>query len=521
MKGFDMAGGVTLKAFWEYAPYGRPQLYPPLLHILMLFLLKIGFTEIFIARFTSFIMFPLTLIIIWYVIRDIFDKETAFYSVVILGSLSYFFWQSAVTSAASLAQIIGIILFYSIEKNKKIAVPILMTFMLYSHLVIPHLYVLSFLVYSLFRKQRKKIILISLAISYILFLPWLLHIALNLNYLNPGSGHPNSISSIHLLLWLFAGFGIYFSIKKKGKYLYPFFLLLSLIPIAFSSYTDRFWNAHSFIPLSILAGIGVASLRRWSEKNLKPVFHKSSIKFIRTTILALLLASILFNPFLAIGKEKIKLSSSPSTLISLIKANERGVLVRWRGGTLLNKENVALAEFIKKNTQPDETIFIQNENGSLSDLITAYSGRFVSSGMLHEVKPYKIPKPTECSILIVPNRAQNIPSILKKNFYKIGDTPEYTILRNKMNTEKVDVEKPVVPYMICFILIFLAIILIIYDFSKKNKKKFRNILIFLLIFMLFTLTLSLYNSSVELPQGIPQPLQGNKPPQGIHPKGRH
>src|SRR5512136_318206 len=50
-QGFSDAGGWVGRAFWEYAPYGRPHLYPPFFHILELFLYKSGLDFITIARF--------------------------------------------------------------------------------------------------------------------------------------------------------------------------------------------------------------------------------------------------------------------------------------------------------------------------------------------------------------------------------------------------------------------------------------------------------------------------------------
>jgi len=36
VKGFEIANGIVFHDFWEYAPGGRPHLYPPFFHILIL-----------------------------------------------------------------------------------------------------------------------------------------------------------------------------------------------------------------------------------------------------------------------------------------------------------------------------------------------------------------------------------------------------------------------------------------------------------------------------------------------------
>ena len=69
MLGYNTAGGYTTYGFWEYAPVGRPHLYPPLLHFLMLALYKAGLPKMFIARLSNFIMFPLALVSMWQIGR--------------------------------------------------------------------------------------------------------------------------------------------------------------------------------------------------------------------------------------------------------------------------------------------------------------------------------------------------------------------------------------------------------------------------------------------------------------------
>ena len=496
MEGFNITGGVVVNSFWEFAPFGRPHLYPPLLHIFMLFLLKLGFKEIFIARFTSFIMFPLTLFTLWYVLREIFDSETALYSVIFLGSLSYFFWQSSVTSAASLTQIIGLFVWYSIEKNKKFASALLMTLMLYSHLTLSHLYVFSFFLYSFFKKgKERKFILLSILVSYILFSPWLFNIISNFEYLNLRSPSMDKLHYIHIILWIFALFGIFFSVKKKRRYIFPLLLLISLAPIIFL-YPDRFWNAHSFIPLSILAGVGLSSLRRWSEKNLNPTYHKNSICFIRIAIFILILSISLSDSILVFGKNKLRIEKAPSTIIALITAERGNVSVRGPRGTLLTEENIRLVNFLKENTDEHDTIFIQN--GILSNLITGLGKRFGSSGMFHEVKPYRYPKPEDCSIVLIPVSHKTPTNFLNNNhFREIGEVSGYKIFKNTDAVPQIEVEKPVISTSFAFVLVFLFLSISFYDTVRKNRKDFKILMTFLVIFFLLILLLSFYDPSIK------------------------
>ena len=68
-KAFDLANGIVLHDFWEYAPMGRPHLYPPLFHILILFFMKISIKTEFLMKLISFLMFPILQVTSWIVFR--------------------------------------------------------------------------------------------------------------------------------------------------------------------------------------------------------------------------------------------------------------------------------------------------------------------------------------------------------------------------------------------------------------------------------------------------------------------
>ncbi|MFA6356758.1 MAG: hypothetical protein WCY23_06595, partial [Candidatus Omnitrophota bacterium] len=53
MRGFDAAGGIVGRAFWELAPIGQPLLYPPIFHLLLLALYKTGIGILAVARLAS------------------------------------------------------------------------------------------------------------------------------------------------------------------------------------------------------------------------------------------------------------------------------------------------------------------------------------------------------------------------------------------------------------------------------------------------------------------------------------
>ncbi len=476
MQGYNLAGGITKNAYWEFAPFGRPQLYPPLLHLLMLILYKFRVSLVFLAKFTSFIMFPLTLLTEWWVAKKVFNSEIALFSIVSLGSIYQFFWHSSVLSAAALTQILGLLSFLAIEKDKKFASPVLITLMLYSHIAIPYFYFTAFLLYALLRKEKRKLILVSLFISAILFSPWLIHLVSHLSFIrirsSVGKGTVPLTMHLYLWIWLFGIIGIVAAIRKRKEFLFPLILFVVLIPIAFT-YKQRFFEIHGLIPLSILAGIGISHLLQ--------ITKNKKIILIFTILLALFLGFT--SPVVNVAYRNVRAGWDQPLALALIKninPRHNGNLqqkpaqkinikppVLYPRKSIMTKSNIQLAQFLSKNTKAGSTTYVPD--GPLADFIFAFGKRSVSSGMLGEVKPYKRPFPQDCAYLLIPGNVLGVPPPMDKTFNRITFTNGFTIFKNKRPVNKVFPEKSVFPNWLSFILIVISAIIIALDFMKKRR----------------------------------------------------
>ena len=479
MQGYNLAGGITKNAYWEFAPFGRPQLYPPLLHLLMLILYKFHLSLPFIAKFTSFIMFPVTLLAEWCVVKKVFGSKIALFSIVLLGSIYQFFWHSSVLSAAALSQILGLLAFLAVEKDKKFASITLITLMLYSHIAIPYFYFTAFLLYALLRKEKRRLILISLLVSAILFSPWLIHLATHLSFIHMrnslGKGTVPLTVYLYLWLWLFGIVGAVTAIKKRKEFLFPLILFIVLIPIAFT-YRQRFFEIHGLIPLSILAGIGVSYL-------LQLIRNKKNI-LILTILLALFLGFtspavngayknvhiVLDQPFAFAmikninpvnGRHKANFPQKPVQRPDIMPP------VLYPKKSVMTKNNVQLAQFLNKNTEAGSTIYVPD--GPLADFIFAFSKRPVSSGMLSEVKPYKRPFPQDCQYFLIPGDVLNVPPPMNTTFDRVTFVYGFTMFKNETLVKKVLPEKPVFPNWLSFILIAISAIIILLDFLRIRR----------------------------------------------------
>ncbi|MFQ6121255.1 MAG: hypothetical protein ACE5KE_15370, partial [Methanosarcinales archaeon] len=259
MRGFDMANGIVLHDFWEFAPVGRPHIYPPFIHVIMLLFYRLGLDILTIGRIISFSMFPLSLITVWFFMREIFETKSAFYSVLLLSIPFQWFWSQTTANAVALVLVLTPLLFYFIEKKKKIVSVVLMTFSLYSHLGMPHIVTIALILYGFHRREKRNMIFTILGVSYLLYLPWGLHVLKNLDVINPGIryfSHVDYYVEIHIILLLLALFGIYICYKNKEEY----YLLPSLffaMFLIFPRYPSRFCF-HAILPLAMLGSIPIA-----------------------------------------------------------------------------------------------------------------------------------------------------------------------------------------------------------------------------------------------------------------------
>ncbi len=300
-QGYIRAGGIVTWDYWDFAPQGRPQIYPPLLHLLMSIPLKLGISQEAVGTTVSLIMFPLIMLSMWWMIRQLFSSRQAFYSMLILLIPYTFFWQTAVTSAASMVLLLTPLIFLSMERERWVTPAILLAFCLYSHLVLGHLVALALAIYVIHRRKRWRSVAKILAVAYLLYLPWGINVLLHLDSFSISEAGGN-IYSIHLFIWLMALLALPLCYIKKGRHYLLVSYFVSMIPIAFF-YPNRFWDGHVLLPLAMLGGVTLSTL----HEGLMNLFtgirdlegHKKVVTFVCLGIV--LLPMLIIDPVIAFG----------------------------------------------------------------------------------------------------------------------------------------------------------------------------------------------------------------------------
>ena len=213
MAGFRDAGGVVLRDFWEYAPLGRPHLYPPLFPVVLLALVKSGLNVLFVLRLVSTAIFPMLLGSIAWVITKLYDDKRAFWTV-LAASLPYTFFLNVITAIpASLALIILIFIFFAVETKRTICAILLLGLSFYTHGALPWFIILTLLIYTVLQRKNFKFTLAVISGGLILGSPWLVHMIANRSYFLAVNSHINRYFEANPFLYIAAFMP--FSVMKR------------------------------------------------------------------------------------------------------------------------------------------------------------------------------------------------------------------------------------------------------------------------------------------------------------------
>jgi len=450
MKGFAAAGGYVTHAFWEYAPFGRPHLYPPLFHLFLLILYKLGLSVITVARSANFLMPIIMLSSIWFVARRLLNSRIAFFALLIASSVYSFYLATITTIPAMLAMICGLFGYYFVERRRPVAALTCMIACFYLHLVVPWVMGAALLLYGLLERQKRKECFIAVAGGITAATPLLYHQLRNLPFLSTHTVAQDLCLEINLLLCLSAVIGIIYVLRQKGCYRYFTALFVISIPFAWM-HPYRYFGGEGVFALIFLGALGVESVFSYLQKN----FHR--FIFTGTAIILFFMVS----PTLMIDRGSPKFVPVNSTFSNSVFGDSyythsflRSVYNEKRYGQVVSVVNKSSAE--------DEILF--SNNAFFVGIVGAITGRATSTAMFHEVRPLIVFDRIAAARLIVwaknpENLTQEPLEIIEKyKLEKIADTELAFIYRNNNTVSRRHIPPPFVPEMIAYALIGITII---------------------------------------------------------------
>jgi hypothetical protein len=387
-----LLGYVPTWDFWEFAPVGRPNLYPPLIQVIMAEIMKVDGGDVLLAaKIVKVAIYPLLAFCLWWSTRKFAGYKAAFYTMLVFMGGVTLLAEGYEILPLTIVIALSCVLFWTFTQKKLITSIILLSVSLWLHLSMPLLIVAVLAVFSIIRRHEGYLPFFAkvAGVSLLLYSPWLIHILGNLKWL-AGVVSPLGLF-IPLLIWIVGLPGTIYMVKYYKNNSFIFFLLaVALVPM-FISYGNLFW-VYILIPFSFFAGITVSKFigsrkGRWKKANavLIVILALSSITFAPVVgeSLDVFIHSLNSPPFLY-PSAPYYLASWPSNLMGLTPINYDPT------GNIDPVGNIAFyylaSLWISVNTQPYQPIcVVGGMAGVNSVMITAFSGRPTTDGSFLEV----------------------------------------------------------------------------------------------------------------------------------------
>ncbi len=464
---FNRCAGIPAISLWEYAPYGRPHLYPPLLHILMLIVFKANANILTTARIFEFLVFPSMLCMIFITIKSIFNCRLAFWSVLIASSMYSFYLSSVDFLAASLAFCLGLLVFYSLERKRIIAASIFMALAFYSHVSISFFFLVALIIYGVMLKEQLRNVLKIALVSLFLYLPLLIHQLRHLAFFDPHRVREGFPFELNICVYSLASIGTFLAIRKKKKFL--FFIALVLAGVVFLPLRYRILSGQGMIGIIFLAAL---TLDFFYDKFINKDSKISQM--LRSLIYVVIVFSIIFliSPTVSIQGSDAKFNLVGSTYINIIPSQE----VRERTNELsiyLPKAFSPVIKVVKEQTESHELIASNFEY--IAGFISVFSQRATTSAMLPEIRPFRDINPFRHAKLIIwlkdPERMLLEPERLIKalELIKVAETDIFFIYKNPRVSSSERSSENVIAYSVAIAFLFIVLAIATFDLYVRRN----------------------------------------------------
>jgi hypothetical protein len=468
MKGFNLAGGFVTSSFWEFSPAGRPHLYPPVLHILMVGLSSFGLSDFTVGRLVEVMIYPMLLFTVWRVMRKLYSPRFAFLILVIWSSVYSLYLYSVTRPAFTLAFILALWLFYGLERKNVLGSILLMGLCFYTHTVMAMILWAAVLLYGLMRKPFLRLSLKVCLWGIVLALPFLIHIISASAFLKMVSLHENVYWEIDLVVYIMAGGGFFLLKKNQGKNLIPLSLFLASAPFVFT-HSARFLSGHGMIALVWLAALCVDDM---IER-----FHQRSKSFFSLIFSAGLVFVFfqLISPVLYMNHAdkdmKIKFFDRPLNhyLWSRPIEETRGIENPIYFEKFLNP----IVEQINRYTVPGEMIW-SNFN-YFSGLLAILTDRYTSDAMLPEVRAYGWLDPIRVARISIwlkeddgSDPREMLRVVQRYGLVEVAREELAILYLNPTAEFKQSVRAALIPNSILFMMLGFCLLIVVYDFVRKR-----------------------------------------------------
>lgn len=370
-KGFISSGGWVGWSWWDYAPMGRPQVYPPGYHFILAAMIMSGIDGLSAVRLTEVLIVPLFFLTVWGVVRKHGPALLSFIFLLVLSGFFSFYSSVSANIPASLALMLGFLSWHFIIKEKWKAALVMLTFCAYTHSGIFWIFFLSLL--FLFPENRDRKALLKLTVFLAVFVsPLLIHYFTYRSYIN--FCFLKEIHFIHFSPVIIIPGILCMAINRRWDKLNLLFLGYSAGGLLiFFKYPYRFFSAQGVIGLAFFTALLIYGLLSRIESGNKKMF------FSGLTILYL----FFLNSTVDLEDNRPRLNTVNSTYSNFLTGKVYRLLefssLYWPG--YYNP----VIEAINSNTRPND--IIAGNFPIISQIFSSLTNRANSNPMLYEVAP--------------------------------------------------------------------------------------------------------------------------------------
>jgi len=255
------AGGPIAYEWWQYAPVGRPHLYPPVLHLVLAALLTASCPPLATIRLVSAVLPPLLLLSLWAAVRRLLSPTTALAALLAALTPFAFHLHSAITLAATLGLIELLWLLVAVERGQPLTAAMLLGLLWYTHLGLPWIAVLALGIGGLLHPPVRATLQRS-AWGLLLGVPWLAHLWVHRALLVAFPRYENETVELSLFVYAVALLGLWRSWRARGAASWPLACWAAFGLLAFQ-HQYRWLSGEGMLSVCILAGVGLEAAGRW------------------------------------------------------------------------------------------------------------------------------------------------------------------------------------------------------------------------------------------------------------------
>ncbi len=358
--------GISLDAWWEFAPFGRPHLYPPLFHLAGVAMRQLtGADWLGIARGFEVVTFPLVLAAGWGAARSWFGARAAWLTLLLLAiNFGLVFPCSLILMPGTYAVLAWPFMLRLLLRKKWFWAGLLLAVMGYLHFGVAGVAVVSLILLALFRREFLMPGLFALLAAGALFSPWLAHLGRHREFLQSGVARLPIFIPVFTLIA--AGIGAVSARRNPTNESRAVLCMILASALFLFTLTERFWTYGGFL-FAILGGYG---LDRWPAAR------------VRVAMAVLVVSALSVTPFLKPARMRLAVPI-PLAEARWIMAAPFLAFANWPRTEAVSADLAALGQWITEHVDRDEVLL--TDDRLLGASLFVLTGRRTTSGLWSEI----------------------------------------------------------------------------------------------------------------------------------------